>query len=107
MAKDWAGKSSCCTASLRCGRRPCAAWQGPRSIARLGRTVVTYRACFRWSLVVPGAGMGLDPACLSPGGGSGPGGAGVSEPLRPKPALPTGTVALSLPDDPAADAASA
>ncbi|MER5536729.1 hypothetical protein [Streptomyces mirabilis] len=49
----------------------------------------------------------LDPACLSPGGGSGPGGAGVSEPRRPKPALPTGTMALSLPDDPAADAASA
>jgi hypothetical protein len=39
-----------CSACTRCGRRPCSAWQGPVPIARLGRTVVTFRGCLRWSL---------------------------------------------------------
>ncbi|MBT2419382.1 hypothetical protein J7F01_32940 [Streptomyces sp. ISL-22] len=34
-------------------------WQGPRSVVRLGRTVVTYRGCFRWSLVAFAAVAGL------------------------------------------------
>ncbi|WP_406011632.1 hypothetical protein OG440_39915 (plasmid) [Streptomyces sp. NBC_00637] len=59
-----------CTACTPCGRRPCTAWQGPRSIARLGRTVITYRLCMRrtaaaWllvvALVVAGGALGLLP----------------------------------------------
>ncbi|MFF1691255.1 MULTISPECIES: hypothetical protein [unclassified Streptomyces] len=55
-------KKSCkpkgsCMGCTPCGRRPCTAWQGPRSLARLGRTVVTYRSCLRltvaaWASVV-------------------------------------------------------
>lgn len=49
----------------------------------------------------------LAPACPAPGGGPGPGGTGVREPRRPMPAPPAGTIALPLPEDPAAGAASA
>ncbi len=40
-------------------------WQGPRRVVRLGRTVITYRGCFRWSLLVSAAVAGL-----SAGGGA-------------------------------------
>ncbi|GFN02183.1 hypothetical protein ACTFBT_05035 [Streptomyces microflavus] len=107
----------------------------------MGRTVITYRACMRWSLVAPAAVVGLliggsvaevlvptgtgaafvvlvwaaftlrvirlAPACPAPSGGPGPGGTGVREPRRPMPAPPAGTIALPLPENPAAGAAGA
>ncbi len=48
-----------CAACTPCGRRPCSAWQGPVSIAKLGRTVATYRGCLRRSLSVSAAMAGL------------------------------------------------
>ncbi|WP_151483791.1 hypothetical protein [Streptomyces albicerus] len=42
----------------------------------------------------------LAAACPGPSGGSGPGGAGVREPRRPKPCPPDGAIALPLPEDP-------
>ncbi len=59
MAKDCSGASARCGACLRCGRRPCTRWQGPRSVVRLGRTVLTYRGCVRWSAVAGLAASGL------------------------------------------------
>ncbi|MCX5418071.1 hypothetical protein [Streptomyces sp. NBC_00059] len=47
MAKKSCKLKGSCTACTPCGRRPCAAWQGPRSVLRLRRIVVTYRACLR------------------------------------------------------------
>ncbi|GHE38838.1 hypothetical protein GCM10018771_19080 [Streptomyces cellulosae] len=119
MAKDCSSRTARCSSCLRCGRRPCSVWQGPRSIARLGRTVLTYRGCARWSAVAAvtaaglliGGGLAdvllpagsaaavvalvwtaftlrvirLAPACPGPGGGPGPGEAGVREPRRPGP----------------------
>lgn len=38
---------------------------GPRAIVCLGRTVITYRGCFRWSLLVLAAVAGLRAAASS------------------------------------------
>ncbi|WP_149829084.1 hypothetical protein [Streptomyces tailanensis] len=67
VAKHCSSTSLRCGSCLRCGRQPCAAWQGPRSIMRAGRTVVTYRGCFRWLLVVVAAVAGLLAAGMATG----------------------------------------
>lgn len=135
MAQDCSRRSARCSSRpLRFGRRPRTACQGPRSLVRVGRTVVTFRGRLGGFLVASAVVAGLlagggaagvllptgtaatamrlvwaaftlrvirlTPACSSPGGDSGPGGAGVREPRRPKPFPPAGAIALPLPQVP-------
>ncbi|WP_225859529.1 hypothetical protein, partial [Streptomyces albicerus] len=59
MAKDCSSRNARCSSCLRCGRRPCTRWQGPRHVVWLGRTVLTYRGCLRWSAAAAIAAAGL------------------------------------------------
>ena len=59
MAQDCSSRSARCSSCVRWDRRPCTAWQGPRSLVRLGRTVLTYRSCMRWSAAAAAVVAGL------------------------------------------------
>ncbi|WP_147450854.1 hypothetical protein [Streptomyces hoynatensis] len=48
-----------CTGCMPFARRPCTAWQGPRPVVRLGRTVLTYRSCLHWSVAAAAAAVVL------------------------------------------------